>query len=131
MPRQAPPDGFVFRVHSHLIGGQPCQRATHYERAPDGVLIEVQAQLARTAFKRRMVGAHPFNGAPHSDPPAHRRISTARACAARFSASASAVTAGARRRRPAREMRWTLAHFTKSQAESPPRARAHPPVGRT
>jgi hypothetical protein len=42
-----------------------------------------------------------------------------------------ADTTGARRFKPAREMRCVLEHFTKSETLNPPRARAQPDVGNT
>jgi len=47
------------------------------------------------------------------------------------SASASAMPAGAIRRSPAAEIRWTVAILTKSAALNPPLAAAAPLVGST
>jgi hypothetical protein len=42
-----------------------------------------------------------------------------------------AVTTGARRFKPMREISCVLEHFTKSKTHKPPRARAQPEVGKT
>src|SRR5208282_1232921 len=107
------------------------QRPADRWGAPDGILVEIEAEFVGAAFERWIIGTHPLDRWPHPNRRLHFRTSTERACANSPSARANSVTTGARRRTPARDTSCTLMHFTKSVTERPPRVRATPPVGRT
>src|SRR5437879_5815588 len=57
MARQALGRRLVLRIHGDLLGSQLGQSTAHRGRTAGGVFVEVQAQLVRTPFSGRFVGA--------------------------------------------------------------------------
>ena len=137
MLRQAALRCLVLRIDAQLLGRHAPQRAQRCGRAADRVLVEIEAQLARAAFFRRDVRRQALHDRAHGNRRraaaraslSHRRTSTARLCATRPSACASAETTGARLCRPAR-----VSCCTRGAAHEVPRrkpaARARAAAGR-
>src|SRR5205807_2285009 len=116
--RQAAKRVLILGIHGQLLGRDFPQRAHHGGRTADGVLVEIEPQLALAPFFRRFVIANALNRRTETYfqrrrpargpcPPgrrwAHWRTSTARRCATSPSASARAATTGPRLRKPAAE----------------------------
>src|ERR1700674_373487 len=127
--------GLILGINSHLFSCHARERTQDRWRTTHRILIEVEAKFLGATFLRSVIRREAQNRLANWNDRQlrafHRRTSTARACASSPSARAMAVTTGASRFSPLREISCVLEHVTKSATLRPPRACAQPEVGRT